>query len=145
MLLVVYGIVISVRLTSSWKEYMPMFVNNKGMALTYNDFTNRFKKLVTDYLVPLLKTLADKELLFYGEILEDFSIACHILRHFFTVQLVVHGYDTPQIMAARGDKDPTSAYWYMSNKGDLRAATKDVSTKLTELVIKAGEHFNEQQ
>ena len=87
-------------------DYGPMFVNLRNMALTYNDFTNRFKMVVNEHMIPVLKSLSNSnEMMIYGHLLKDVSLAGHVLRHFFTVQLVVHKYTIAQIMNARGDKD----------------------------------------
>ena len=100
-------------------EYCPMFVNSKGMGMTYGDYQSRFKKLVTNHARPLLLNHEDPECRIYGQLLYEHSLGPHALRHWFSVQLVLMGEDIAQIQYWRGDTNPESALNYLQNKGDL--------------------------
>jgi hypothetical protein len=61
----------------------------------------------------------DPECSLYGQLLYENKLGLHSLRHWFSVQLVLHGEDIAQIQYWRGDKCPESAFVYLQNKGDL--------------------------
>jgi integrase len=100
-------------------EYCPMFVNNRGKAMTYTDYSRRFDALVTKRFRPALLESDDPECKLYGQLLYENDLTPHALRHWFTVQLVLHGEDIAQIQYWRGDRTPESAFIYLQNKGDL--------------------------
>ena len=96
-----------------------MFINLNGKAMTYDDYRYRFQKIVK-MMIPKLLQSEDDKLVAYGLLL-DHNISPHIMRHLFSVDLVLHGYDKPQIMKYRGDKSPESALTYMQDKQELIA------------------------
>jgi len=100
-------------------EHCPMFVNNRGKAMTYNDYRNRFTCLVDERFRPALLESDDAECRLYGQMLYENRLGLHSLRHWYSVQLVLHGEDIAQIQYWRGDKSPESALTYLQNKGDL--------------------------
>ena len=116
-------------------EYCPMFVNNKGMAMTYFDYRNRFKKLVINHLRPLLLNHEDSECRLYGQMLYEHSLGLHVLRHWFSVQLVLMGEDIAQIQYWRGDSNPQSAFDYLQNKGDLLKELANINEQFAGLMI----------
>jgi len=99
--------------------YHPMFVNSRGMAMTYADYRGHFKKLIEKHLRPLLLKHEDAECRLYGQLLFEHSLGPHALRHWFSVQLVLMGEDIAQIQYWRGDTSPESALSYLQNKGEL--------------------------
>lgn len=101
------------------KDYCPMFVNARGMAMTYEDYSNRFRDLVDNHFRPALLRQDDQELRIYGQMLCEHTLGPHALRHWFSVQLVLRGEDIAQLQFWRGDLSPQSAFDYLMNKGDL--------------------------
>lgn len=51
------------------KEYCPMFINNCGMAMTYDDYARRFKSLVDNHFRVVLLECDDPECRIYGQLL----------------------------------------------------------------------------
>ena len=100
-------------------NYCPMFVNARGRAMTYTDYLRRFNALVIKNFRPTLIESDDPECRIYGQLLYENKLGLHSLRHWFSVQLVLHGEDIAQIQYWRGDKNPQSAFIYLQNKGDL--------------------------
>lgn len=101
------------------RDYCPMFLNHIGMAMTYKDYYNRFRKLVDEYLRPELLQQDDPELRIYGQMLCENTLGPQSLRHWFSTQLALRGEDIAQLQFWRGDKNPLSAFGYLMNKGDL--------------------------
>ncbi len=120
-------------------EYCPMFVNSRGKAMTYDAYRERFAVLVDDYFRPALLRSDDAELKLYGQLLYENRLGLHSLRHWFSVQLVLHGEDIAQIQFWRGDKSPESAFAYLQNKGDLVRELETGSELLTEIIMAEGE------
>jgi len=118
--------------------YCPMFVNNKGMAMTYKDYSRRFRALVNDRFRPTLLKSDDPECRIYGQLLYEKRLTLHALRHWFTVQLVLRGEDIAQIQYFRGDDNPTSTFAYLQNKGDLVNQLKKAGGLLADLLIERG-------
>ena len=101
------------------EDYCPMFINRNGMAMTYEDYYWRFRKLVDEHLRKELLYHDDPELRLYGQLLCENSLGPHALRHWFSVQLALRGEDIAQLQSWRGDRNPQSAFDYLMNKGDL--------------------------
>lgn len=120
------------------KDYAPMFVNRRGMAMTYPDYYKRFCDLVKDHLRPFLLKHEDPELRIYGQLLMENSLGPHALRHWFSVQLVLNGADVARLQFFRGDRSPESAFWYLQNKGDLIDTLKQTSADLVEWLLEEG-------
>jgi len=119
-------------------EFCPMFVNVRGNAMTYDAYRNRFTALVTEYFRPALIESDDPECKLYGQLLYENKLGLHALRHWFSVQLVLHGEDVAQIQFWRGDKSPESAFAYLQNKGDLVRELETSSEFLTEILMREG-------
>jgi integrase len=117
--------------------YCPMFVNSRGMAMTYADNRNRFKQLVTKHLRPLLLNHNDAECRLYGQLLLENSLSPHALRHWFSVALVLMGEDIAQLQYWRGDSNPESALSYLQNKGELVRELSAANENFAELLRKA--------
>jgi integrase len=119
-------------------DYCPMFVNSKGLAMTYKDYDYRFKKLVTKHFRKTLITSEDPEMRIYGQLLYENRLGLHSLRHWFSAQLALRGEDIAQIQYWRGDKSPESALVYLQNKGDLIRELKSGGEFLTEILLNEG-------
>jgi integrase len=119
-------------------DFSPMFINARGKAMTYKDYSRRFDALVTEYFRPALLRSDDGELQLYGQLLYENKLGLHSLRHWFSVQLVLHGEDIAQVQFWRGDKSPESAFTYLQNKGDLVRELETSSEFLTEILMREG-------
>ena len=125
------------------KDFCPMFVNSRGMAMTYEIYYNRFVSLVTDRLRPVLLAHEDPECRIYGQLLYENSLGPHSLRHWFSVQLALRGEDVAQLQFWRGDKNPESAFRYLQNKGDLIRELEATNELLARALMKEGENIFE--
>lgn len=121
------------------KEHMPMFINSRDMAMTYDDYARRFTALVDDHFRPVLLECDDTECRIYGQLLYENRLGLHALRHWFSVQLVLHGEDIAQIQYWRGDKNPESAFAYLQDKGDLVGELEAANEFLAEILMERGE------
>lgn len=121
------------------KEYCPMFINNLGKALPYAQYRMRFIALIENHLRPALLASEDAECRIYGQLLYENNLGLHVFRHWYSVQLVLHGEDIAQVQYWRGDKSPESALLYLQNKGELLRELKETSDKLSDMLIKQGE------
>ena len=119
-------------------DYRPMFVNDKGLAMTYDDYSNRFTALVVNHFRAALLESDDPECRIYGQLLYENNLGLHALRHWFSVQLVLHGEDIAQIQYWRGDRNPTSAFEYLQNKGDLVRELESASNLFADLLLSHG-------
>jgi len=120
------------------KEYCPMFVNSRGKAMTYDDYHNRFKKLIIHHLRPILLNHEDSECRLYGQLLYEHSLGPHSLRHWFSVQLVLMGEDIAQLQFWRGDSSPESSLSYLQDKGDLAKELALTNEKFANLIMLGG-------
>ena len=59
-------------------------------------------------------------------------------RHWYSVQLVLHGEDIAKIQYWRGDSNPESAFLYLQNKGDLVRELEQTSGELIEILMDVG-------
>jgi len=116
-----------------------MFVNNRGMAMTYDDYSRRFKSLVDNHFRAVLLECDDPECRIYGQLLYENRLGLHSLRHWYSVQLVLHGEDIAQIQYWRGDRNPESAFEYLQNKGDLVRELEIVGGFLMDQLLALGE------
>lgn len=119
-------------------DYCPMFVNARGKAMTYTDYSRRFNALVTKYFRPAMLESDDPDCTLYGQLLYENKLGLHALRHWFSVQLVLHGEDIAQIQYWRGDKNPESAFTYLQNKGDLVRELERTSADFINLALAYG-------
>jgi integrase len=118
--------------------YCPMFVNKKGLAMTCKDYARRFRALADSHFRPALLESDDPECRIYGQLLHENRLTSHALRHWFSVQLVLRGENIAQIQYWRGDDNPTSAFEYLQNKGDLVNELKRAGGLLADLLIERG-------
>jgi len=119
-------------------EYCPMFINNYGKAMTYGVYHDRFASLVEDHFRPAMLRSENPELRIYGQLLCENTLGLHSLRHWFSVQLVLHGEDISQIQYWRGDRNPESAFLYLQNKGDLVRELEQASGDLVHILMDVG-------
>ena len=89
-------------------DYCPMFINNKGLAMTYKDYSRRFFLLIEKHFRPSLLESSNPECRIYGQLLYENRLGLHALRYWFSVQLVLNGEDIGQIQYWRGDKTSES-------------------------------------
>ncbi|NLZ94609.1 MAG: site-specific integrase [Bacteroidales bacterium] len=120
------------------EAFCPMFVNNKGLAMTYSDYYNRFQELIDVRLRPLLLEHSDPECRIYGQLLCENKLGPHALRHWFSVQLALRGEDVAQLQFWRGDKNPESAFDYLQNKGDLVRELAKTNELLASFLMEEG-------
>lgn len=116
-------------------EYAPMFVNQRGMAMTYKNYLERFHYFVEKHLRPALLKSEVPTLRLYGQLLYENRLGPHALRHWYTVQLVLRGEDIGNIQFWRGDKSPQSAFTYLQNKGDLNRQLEDATDQLLKMLL----------
>lgn len=119
-------------------EYCPMFVNSRGMAMTYDNYHAKFRNLIEKFVRPLLIRHEDPECQLYGQLLYENKLSPHSLRHWFSVQLVILGEDVAQIQFWRGDNNPESAIRYLMNKGDLIKELSIANNLLADFMVKEG-------
>ena len=98
--------------------FCPMNVNARGMAMTYDTYVSRFKKMIKS-IIPILLQTGDPEIELYAHNLLEHSVGPHIFRHWFSVQLVLYGEDVAGLQYWRGDRSPESALNYLRDKGEL--------------------------
>lgn len=111
------------------EEYGPLSVNQRGKAMTYSDYRNRFKKVVND-MIPICLESDDPEVVRYGMLLQEHSLGPHVLRHWFSVKLVLFGEDVAGLMYYRGDKSPESALTYLQDKSELNKRYEKMNNEL---------------
>ena len=115
-----------------------MFINNRGAAMTYSVYHERFAALVKNHLRPAMLMNNNPELRIYGQMLCENTLGLHSLRHWYSVQLVLHGEDIAQIQYWRGDRSPDSAFLYLQNKGDLIRELEEANSSLAEILMEVG-------
>lgn len=101
-------------------DYGPLNLNKQGKALSYDVYYQRFRKIIREEMIPLFLKSDDAEVVFFGHLLQENNISPHIFRHWYTTQLVLSGIDEiSELMSARGDNSPESAWVYLQNKGEI--------------------------
>jgi integrase len=118
-------------------DYCPMFVSENRLAMRYQNYSRRFDKLICRLRKQLFGS-EDPEMRIYGQLLYENRLGLHALRHWFSVQLVLHGEDIAQIQYWRGDRSPESALVYLQNKGDLIRELNAGSELLTDILMSEG-------
>lgn len=89
-----------------------------GKAITYKTYFNEFNKAVKE-VIPVMLADENPEVAYYGTLLQTNKISPHILRHWFSVHLVLNGAELNDLMYWRGDKSPESSQVYLNNKSDI--------------------------
>jgi len=102
------------------KDYGPLNLNRRGKALSYDVYYQKFRKIIREEMIPIFLKSDDAEVVFFGQLLQEHNISPHIFRHWYTTQLVLSGVsEISELMSARGDKSPESAWVYLQNKGEI--------------------------
>lgn len=115
--------------------YGALSVNRQGKAITYDNYYQKFRKIVKEELIPILLSDEDPEVINYGRLLLENNISPHIFRHWYTVQLVLTGMDNvSELMQARGDSHPESALVYLQNKGDIEKQYRKVNNEMFDYI-----------
>lgn len=102
------------------RDYGPLNLNKQGKALTYAVYYQRFRRIIREEMIPIFLKSDDAEVVLFGHLLQEHNISPHIFRHWYTTQLVLSGVsEISELMSARGDKSPDSAWVYLQNKGEI--------------------------
>ena len=117
------------------EQYKPMFMNTRGRAMTYSDYSRRLKVLIYKHLKPELYHSDDPALSAFAQALDSYNWAPHTLRHCFTVRLVLEGLDVAQVQLYRGDSSPESAIAYVKSKGELEKMVSFAHLKAIEGMV----------
>ncbi len=99
-------------------RYRPLCLDSNGKAMTYHTLRNQFKALMDEVTDGLMGSKNSRVRAFI-EYYIRYGLGFHVLRHVYTVNLVLAGYDVKMIMNARGDRNPLSALHYLEEKGIL--------------------------
>ena len=97
--------------------------------MTYQDYRNRVKKVVEE-IIPICLSSEDSEVVRYGLILQEYSLGPHVLRHWFSVKLVLYGEDVAGLMFYRGDTKPESALTYLRDKSELNKRFEKMNNEM---------------
>lgn len=125
------------------KEYGALSNNSKGLAMTYNSFLGKFKTAVHDS-IPAMLASDDPLVVYYSRRLQDGAmISPHVLRHWFTVQLVLDGVTIAELQNWRGDRSPESSLTYLRNKGDLLKEYRRINNETFDALMRGGERLHE--
>jgi integrase len=116
------------------KDFCPMNVNSRGMAMTYDNYYARFRQMTRD-IIPLLFETDNPEVIEYAHDLQVNNISPHIFRHWFSVRLTLYGEDIAGLQYWRGDKSPESALTYLQNKGELEKQLRKVNNEIFDFMI----------
>lgn len=123
------------------EKFRPMFVNSRGMAMTYENYNARFQYLVDRRLRPVLLCHKDQECRIYGQMLSENRLGPHALRHWFSVQLTLAGETAERLQSWRGDSSRESAQLYLQNKGDLIRELKRTNDEFVEILLDKGAKY----
>ena len=111
--------------------YGAFTVNKQGKAITYDNYYQRFKKIIKEEMIPKYLKSDNPEIVLYGRLLMENNLSPHVFRHWYTVQLVLSGIDNVgELMHARGDSSPESSLTYLQNKGELEKQYKKVNNEM---------------
>ena len=117
-------------------DYGAFTVNKQGKAITYDNYYQRFNKIVKEELIPIYLSSENPEIVMYGRLLLENNLPPHVFRHWYTVQLVLAGVENvAELMEARGDSSPQSSLLYLQNKGELAKQYKRVNNEMFDYLI----------
>lgn len=120
--------------------YRAFSLNKQGKAISYRSYYGKFRSIMHDEMGPIYRASDNPEVATYGQTLLTHHISPHILRHWYTVRLVLSGVSEPGVlMSMRGDKNPESALVYLNNKGELEKKYRKVVNTIFEYNIQASE------
>lgn len=115
-------------------EFGPLSTNKQGKAITYQTFYDEFRRVVKECIPDMLAS-TNKEVVQYGMHLSTQHISPHILRHWFSVYLVLNGAELNDLMYWRGDKSPESSQVYLDNKSDILKQHNIVAEKAFDFLM----------
>lgn len=107
----------------------PTRKNGYNMAITYDSYRIKFNNLVEEYVIPSLINQGGLKAL-YAKKLKESYYGPHMLREFFTCELVRNNLGWSELMHYRGDKGESSAVIYV-----LKGGVLNDSISYTEQVI----------
>lgn len=110
--------------------YRPLCLDRCNLAMTYETFLKRFKELMQETARALEGSTSPRVQGFLMNY-RMYGVSPHICRHYFSVNLVLAGYDEIRIMTLRGDNSVNSAMTYLRNKGALMEQANATSELLT--------------
>lgn len=122
------------------KEYCPMSINSRGMAMTYYNYYIKFRQMTRE-IIPLLFESDNPEVIEYAHDLGIHNISPHIFRHWFSVRLTLYGEDVAGLQYWRGDKSPESALTYLQNKGELEKQLRKVNNEIFDFMLYQSEEI----
>lgn len=125
-------------------KFGPMFVDSRGMAMTYDNYYRIFVKMI-DEMKPMLVNHHDDEISTYGHLLLQNNISPHIFRHWFSVKLVLYGEQEAGLQYWRGDKSPQSAKNYLKNKGELAKQLAHTNEEMFEFMLNAATEIHKNE
>lgn len=123
----------------SCSKTMPMFLNERKTngiyeCMSISGYRNRIKRLLYEHILPGLMESSDiNEKLFYTNMLTK-TFGAHAFRHWYSVALVLEGYDETQLQIARGDNSIQASRDYLRNKGELMRLYKKAATDLQDII-----------
>lgn len=129
--------------TDCEEDYLPMFIDRYGMAMTSTAYCSRFNHLVYHHLTERLSREQDPRLKAFLTLLWNTRLTPHALRHFFSVQLALDGCDAAQLMTYRGDTNPISALAYLTNKKELTETIAESHSMALNGLERIGYHIND--
>lgn len=100
------------------ENYGPLTVNDQGKAMTYQTYFDEFRQVIKE-CIPILCADTNPNVVRYGMYLSTNHISPHILRHWFSVHLVLDGAELNDLMFWRGDSSIESSQPYIENKSDI--------------------------
>lgn len=126
-------------------DYGPLSLDRNHNARSYDSYYRLFSNIIRNEIVPIFLQSDCPETVVYGKLLTEHSLSPHVFRHWYTVQLVLAGYDVAELMTARGDKNPLSAYTYIQNKGELAKQYSKVSDETFNYMLWAAKKLDAQK
>jgi integrase len=132
------------------ENYRPMFINNKKdrntgiyYAMTDANYRARFNFLANKLMEYLIKS-DNSSYRAYGLLMTQRLFTPHVLRHYFSVQLVLNGESAESIQNYRGDTSPESANTYLRKKGELMKLYRSSTNNFINNIINyTSDDFNE--
>lgn len=115
-------------------KYAPLTVNRNGKAYTYESYIKDFRKITRNCINTMLSS-NNNETVNYGMLLQENNISPHILRHWFTVQLLLAGENEVGIQTWRGDKNIESALTYLQRKSEIEKEFGKVSDEMFDYMM----------
>lgn len=110
------------------EKYGPLTINRDGKAMTYDSFYYHFKKVIKE-VIPIMLSSDDREIVSYGLMIQQYGIAPHIFRHYFSLRMADEGASLAELMQFRGDSTKDASLVYLQNKSMLTKEVEFVSNQ----------------